>query len=116
MIELLTIILWWLSGGFDWYTDLLDCMNYINLCSICEFFIECNVDYATLERWQFSMVNKYHEYLYPYNVIYLNQDYFFDFWEMMQWYTSHKHEDMCSSYPYQIKWILQWNDIVKYYS
>lgn len=57
MIELLTILLWWGIGGFDWFYDAIE-----NLFTIKSIFIETYVvwepNYNSYEEWVESMLNK----------------------------------------------------------
>jgi len=104
------ILIWAGVGGFDWYFDMFECMKYEEVCQVCQSYLSDNVDYLTLEGWQFSMVNKYHEYLYPFKVWILNPDYYLDFVTMMQEYTKHDHTGMYSlmySDRYSHLWISQ---------
>ena len=89
---IITLILWWWVGGFDWYSDYFDCTSYIDICKKCEIYILINIDFTSFERWQFSMLNKI-RILYPWL---LNEDYYLDTWQINLLYRDDLHQGMFS--------------------
>ena len=83
----------WYAGGFDWIQDCLDCFNYERICHVCEKYVAYNIDFGSLERWQFSMLNK----IKIEDPSDLNEQYYLDIWEIVLLYKDEQiHQGMFS--------------------
>ena len=52
---IITLILWWV-GGFDWVFDSIECYQYDNIASQCNYYIEHNMNIETYQLWKASVI------------------------------------------------------------
>lgn len=48
---LITLILWWVVGGFDWGFDFYDSYRYDKIATECEFYFLHGMDFENYDAW-----------------------------------------------------------------
>lgn len=65
MLELITIILWWFVGGFDWYFDFIDCL-FNNIYVLSKTYSVWEPNFNSYNEWVYSMLEKDPSYEYDF--------------------------------------------------